>query len=92
MQNARRPLKPARKPPPVPQVEEHITNVPVPEIKELNKALKSHAKSYRIELQDNLNPLTLFQLGGGGRNPPLSRFFPRHRHKNQPIDSNLSVF
>ena len=30
MQNARRPLKPTRKPPPVPQVEEHITNVPVP--------------------------------------------------------------
>ena len=30
IQNARRPLKPTRKPPPVPQVEEHITNVPVP--------------------------------------------------------------
>ena len=41
----------------VPQVEEHITNVPVPKIKELNKALKGHAKSYEIELQDNLNPL-----------------------------------
>ena len=36
MQNARRPPKPTRKPPPVPQVEEHITNVPVPKIKELN--------------------------------------------------------
>ena len=36
MQNARRPLKPTRKPPPVPQVEEYITNVPVPKIKELN--------------------------------------------------------
>ena len=60
MQNARRPPKPTRKPPPVPQVEEHITNVPVPEIKELNKALKWHAKSYEIELQDNLNPLNHF--------------------------------
>ena len=30
---------------PVPQVEEHITNVPVPKIKELNRALKGHAKS-----------------------------------------------
>ena len=40
MQNARRPLKPTGKPPPVPQVEEHITNVPVPKTKELNKALK----------------------------------------------------
>ena len=50
----------ARRPPPVPQVEEHITNVPVPKIKELNKALKGHAKSYGIELQDNLNPLNHF--------------------------------
>ena len=60
MQNARRPPKPTRKPPPVPQVEEHITNVPVPKIKELNKALKGHAKSYEIELQDNLDPLNHF--------------------------------
>ena len=60
MQNARRPPKPTRKPPPVPQVEEHITNVVVPKIKELNKALKGHAKSYQIELQDNLNPLNHF--------------------------------
>ena len=60
IQNARRPLKPTRKPPPVPQVEEHITNVPVPKIKELNQALKGHAKSYEIELQDNLNPLNHF--------------------------------
>ena len=34
--------------------------MPVPKIKELNKALKSHAKSYKIELQDNLNPLNHF--------------------------------
>ena len=60
MQNARRPPKPTRKPPPVPKVEEHITNGPVPKIKELNKALKGHAKSYEIELQDNLNPLNHF--------------------------------
>ena len=48
MQNARRPPKPTIKPPPVPKVEEHITNVPVPKIKELNKALKGHAKSCEI--------------------------------------------
>ena len=60
MQNARRPRKPTRKPPPIPQVEDHIINVPVPKIKELNKALKGHAKSYGIELQDNLNPLNHF--------------------------------
>ena len=58
----RRPPKPTRKPPPPPilQVEDHIINVPVPKIKELNKALKGHAKSYGIELQDNLNPLNHF--------------------------------
>ena len=50
----------ARRPPPIPQVEDHIINVPVPKIKELNKALKGHAKSYGIELQDNLNPLNHF--------------------------------
>ena len=57
-----RPPKPTRKPPPIPQVEEkdHITNVTVPKIKELNQALKGHAKSYGIELQDNLNPLNHF--------------------------------
>ena len=60
MQNAQRPPKPTRKPPPVPKVEEHITNVPVPKIKELNKALKGHAKLYEIELHDNLNPLNHF--------------------------------
>ena len=42
------------------QVEEDITNVPVPKIKELNRALKGHVKSYEIELQDNLNPLNHF--------------------------------
>ena len=54
--------KPTRKPPPppIPQVEDHIINVPVPKIKELNQALKGHAKSYGIELQDNLNPLNHF--------------------------------
>ena len=60
IQNAQRAPKPTRKPPPVPQVEEHITNVPVPKIKELNRALKGHAKLYETELQDNLNPLKHF--------------------------------
>ena len=46
--------------PPIPQVEDHIINVSVPKIKELNRALKGHAKSYGIELQDNLNPLNHF--------------------------------
>ena len=55
----RRP-KPTGKPPPIPQVEDHIINVPVPKIKEINKALKGHAKSYGIELLDNLNPLNHF--------------------------------
>ena len=33
----------------------------LPKIKELNQALKSHAKSYVIELQDTLNPLNHFK-------------------------------
>ena len=56
--------KPTRKPPPPPNVQveekECITNMSVPKIKELNLALKGHAKSYGIELQDNLNPLNHF--------------------------------
>ena len=32
----------------------------IPKIKELNRALKGHAKFYEIELQDNLNPLNHF--------------------------------
>ena len=32
----------------------------IPKIKELNRALKGHAKSYEIGLQDNLNPLNHF--------------------------------
>ena len=32
----------------------------IPKIKELNRALKGHVKSYGIELQDNLNPLNHF--------------------------------
>ena len=60
---ARRIPKPTRKqPPPVLQVEEkeHITDVPLSKIKELKRALKNHAKSYEIELQDNLNLLNHF--------------------------------
>ena len=62
MQNARRPPKPTRKPSPIRQVEEkeHITNVTSSKIKELNKALKGHAKSYGIEIQDYLHPLDHF--------------------------------
>ena len=51
---AQEPAKRIKPPPPIPQVEDHIINVPVPKIKELNRALKGHAKSYGIELQDNL--------------------------------------
>ena len=32
----------------------------ISKIKELNRALKGHAKSFEIELQDNLNPLNHF--------------------------------
>ena len=32
----------------------------IPKIKELNRALKGHVKSYEIELLDNLNPLNHF--------------------------------
>ena len=32
----------------------------IPKIKELNRALKGHVKSYEIELQDNLNPFNNF--------------------------------
>ena len=51
--------KPTRKPPLLPMIE-HITDVPSSKIKELNQVLKGHAKSYGIELQDNLNPLNHF--------------------------------
>ena len=42
------------------QLEEHKTNVSVPKVKELNRALKGHAKSYGIEVQDSSNPLNHF--------------------------------
>ena len=51
--------KPTRKPTP-PPMKERITDVPSSEIKELNQALKGHAKLYGIELQDNLNPSNHF--------------------------------
>ena len=57
---AQEPAKPRTDRPQIPQVEDHIINVPVPKIKELNKALKGHAKSYGIELLDNLNLLNHF--------------------------------
>ena len=54
-----KPPTPTRKPPPPPihKVEEKVSSS---KIKELNRALKGHAKSYDIELQDNLNPLNHF--------------------------------
>ena len=62
--NKQRPPKPTRKPtpPPILQLEEkeQITDVPSPKMKELNQALKGHAKSYGIELHENLNPLNHF--------------------------------
>ena len=45
------------KPIPKPRTERPLQ---IPKIKELNRALKGHAKSYEIELQDNLNPLNHF--------------------------------
>ena len=56
--------KPTRKPPPPPifQIEEkeHVIDMPSSKIMELDRAFKGHAKSYVIELQDNLNPLNYF--------------------------------
>ena len=59
---AQEPAKPRtdRPPKPIPRADDHVINVPVPKIKELNKALKGHAKSYGIELLDNLDPLNHF--------------------------------
>ena len=59
---AQEPAKPRTDRPPkqIPQVEDHIIDMPVPKIKELNQALKGHAKSYGIELQENWNPLNHF--------------------------------
>ena len=45
------------KPIPKPQTDRPLQ---IPKIKELNRALKGHVKSYEIELQDNLNPLNHF--------------------------------
>ena len=45
------------KPSPKPRTDRPLQ---IPKIKELNQALKGHAKSYEIELQDNLNPLNHF--------------------------------
>ena len=44
-------------PKPIPQVEDHIINVPVPKIKELNKALKNSTKSFTVDIVDNKDPL-----------------------------------
>ena len=57
-QNARRPPKPRRSGLPPPLKREH--EEPSSKIKELSRALKGHAKSYEVEIQDNLNPLNHF--------------------------------
>ena len=57
MQNARRPPKLQRPPPPPPKREHEE---PSSKIKKLSQALKGHAKSYGVEIQDNLNPLNHF--------------------------------
>ena len=44
-------------PPPLPKREHEE---PSSKIKELSRALKGHAKSYEVEIQDNLNPLNHF--------------------------------
>ena len=63
-QNARRQPKPQRSPPPPPKKEheesDSITDRPSSKVKELSRALKGHAKSYDVEIQDNFNPLTHF--------------------------------
>ena len=54
MQNTRIPPKPQRPPHPPPKRE------PSSEIKELSRALKGHAESYKVKIQDNLNPWNHF--------------------------------
>ena len=54
MQNAQRPPK-RQRPPPLPPKRE-----PSSKIKELSRALKGHAKSYEVEIQDNLDLLNHF--------------------------------
>ena len=51
------PLPDEHKPIPKPRIDRPLQ---IPKIKELNRALKGHAKSYEIELLDNLNPLNHF--------------------------------
>ena len=60
-----KPPKPTRKPPPPPVAPKPTRKPPsppitTPKIKELNKAIKGHAKSFGIELLDNSNPLNHF--------------------------------
>ena len=56
-QSARRPPKHQRLPPPPPKIEREE---PSSKIKELSRAFKGHAKSYEVEIQDNLHPLNHF--------------------------------
>ena len=65
-QNAHRPPKPQRSPPPplppkrVHEEPDSVTDKSSSKIKELSRALKGHAKSFEVGIQDNLNPLNHF--------------------------------
>ena len=54
--------------------------------------LKSILLRQMLYLQSQWIDFNPISAGGGGWNPPPSRFSPRHSHKNQPIDSELSDF
>ena len=48
------------------------------------------ASALSLFLTHSFNPISAG--GGRGWNPPPLQVFPRHRHKNQLIDSKLSDF
>ena len=54
------------------------------------KKMLSGTEIFNFFVSDLLDPISAG--GGGGWNPPPSRFFHRHSHKNQPMDSKLSDF
>ena len=65
MHEDRQNLKDHHHHPSLPPKREHeeadsMTDKPSSKIKELSRALKGHAKSYEVEIQDNLNPLNHF--------------------------------
>ena len=90
-----RPPKPTRKPPPIPQVEEkeHITDVSVPKVKELNQALKVHAKSYDIKI-----PVIFHNLQGYNSNfimQQIGEIAKKHAYTNkkgEKQDLNINAY